>query len=69
MPNPTVKFVNAETGDENERAMSAAEFKQFEAEQQAYAAKKQAEGAKAADKVALLAKLGITADEAALLLQ
>jgi hypothetical protein len=68
MPNPILKFVNAETGEETERTMNAAEFKEYQAEQKAYAAKVQAEETKAADKVALLAKLGITADEAALLL-
>jgi hypothetical protein len=68
MANPILKFVNAETGEEIERPMTAAEFKQYEAEQAAYAAKTQAEDAKAAEKAALLAKLGITADEAALLL-
>ena len=68
MSNPMIKLVNAETGEEIERPMNAAEFKQYEAEQKAYAAKVQAEDAKAADKTALLAKLGITAEEAALLL-
>lgn len=68
MTNPMLKFVNAETGEEIEREMNAAEFKQYEAEQAAYAAKKQAEETKAAEKAALLTKLGITADEAALLL-
>lgn len=68
MSNPIIKIVNAETGEEIEREMTADELKQYEAEQQTYAAKKQAEDAKAADKAALLAKLGITANEAKLLL-
>lgn len=69
MANPMIKLVNAATGEELEREMNAAEFKQYETEQKAYAAKIKADDAKAADKAALLAKLGITADEAALLLQ
>jgi hypothetical protein len=68
MPNPMIKIVNIETGVELEREMNAAEFKQYETEQKAYAAKIQAEESKAADKAALLERLGITADEAALLL-
>jgi hypothetical protein len=68
MANPMIKLVNAETGEEIERPMTAAEFKQYEAEQTVYAAKIQAEESKASDKAALLARLGITADEAALLL-
>jgi len=68
MTNPMLKFVNAETGEETERPMNAAEFKQYEAEQAAYIAKKNADEAKAAEKAALLTKLGITADEATLLL-
>jgi hypothetical protein len=69
MSNPMIKLVNAATGEEIEREMNAAEFKQYETEQKAYAAKIKADDAKATDKAALLAKLGITADEVALLLQ
>jgi len=67
MANPMVKFVNAETGEEIEREMTADEFKTYQAEAAAYAAKQNEETNKAAAKAALLAKLGITADEAALL--
>ena len=68
MANPIIKIVNAETGEEVERPMTAAEFKQYEAEQSAYAAKTEAEESKASEKAALLERLGITAEEAALLL-
>ena len=68
MANPIIKIVNAETGEEIEREMTADEFKQHKAEQAAYAAKKDAEEAKASEKAALLDRLGITAQEAALLL-
>lgn len=68
MTNPIIKIVNAETGEEIEREMNAAEFKQYEKDQAEEIAAANAASAKAAEKAALLAKLGITADEAALLL-
>lgn len=68
MANPIIKIVNAETGEEVERPMTAAEFKQYEAEQAVYTAKTEAEESKASAKAALLERLGITAEEAALLL-
>ena len=69
MTNPMVKFVNAETGEEIEREMDADEFKQYQADQKSYKAKIAAQESKDAAKAALLERLGITADEAALLLQ
>jgi len=68
MANPIIKIVNAETGEEVEREMTANEFKAHQAESAAYAAKKDAEESKASEKAALLERLGITAEEAALLL-
>jgi len=68
MTNPIIKIVNCETGKETEREMNAAEFKQYEAEQAANAARQAEADAAATDKAALLARLGITADEAKLLL-
>ncbi len=68
MSKPIIKIVNAETGEEIEREMNASEFKQYEIDQAHYAAKVAAEQTKAADKAALLERLGITADEATLLL-
>ena len=65
---PTVRIHNVETDEIIDREMNDAEFAQYEADQAAEAAKSAAEAAKAAEKEALLARLGITADEAKLLL-
>jgi hypothetical protein len=68
MTNPIIKLVNATTGEEIEREMNAKELAEWNAviaEKEALAA---AEAQKAADKAALLSKLGITEDEAKLLL-
>ena len=59
---------NAETGEIVEREMTKAEADQLEADAALSKAKAQIEAQKATQKAALLAKLGITADEAALLL-
>ena len=66
----TEKTFNAETGHETitEREMTAQELTQYEADQAQAQARREAEAIKAADKAALLAKLGITEDEAKLLL-
>ena len=66
----TEKIFNVETGEETfiERDMTAKEFAQYEADQAAAATQAAAEAAKAAEKEALLERLGITADEAKLLL-
>lgn len=69
MANPMIKFVNAETGEEIEREMNAAEFKQYETEQKADELKKNEDESKAAQKIAVLNKIGLTAEEAAVLLQ
>jgi hypothetical protein len=64
--------VNCTTGEVVERPLTAEELAQREADAAAFAAKKTEEDAKAAAdavaKDALLTKLGITADEAKLLL-
>jgi hypothetical protein len=64
--------INCATGEVSERELTAAELVQREADAKAYADEKAKEdadkAAKAIEKTALLAKLGITADEAALLL-
>ena len=62
------KIVNAATGEEIEREMNAEELAQWEADKAEQAATAQAEAQKAADKSALLAKLGISEAEAKLLL-
>ncbi len=65
-------IVNCETGEVTELELTAEEVTQRAADAAAYAADKAAEEQAAADKAtakaALLTKLGITADEAALLL-
>lgn len=64
----TIKIVNTETGEETERDMTAAELAQLELDVAEALAYKKLQEDKAAEKVALLAKLGITEDEARLLL-
>jgi hypothetical protein len=68
MTNLMITIHNAETGEIIERKMNADEVKQYEADQLAAQLQSQAKATKAGEKTALLAKLGITADEAALLL-
>ena len=68
MTNPTIKIQNLETGEVIEREMNAAELRQLSVDEATANAEKQAEATKAAEKAALLAKLGITDDEAKLLL-
>jgi hypothetical protein len=67
-----IKIHNATTGEIIEREMNAEELEQYEvdkAKRLAAVAQKQAEAeAKAAQKAALLDRLGITEDEAKLLL-
>jgi len=65
---PTVRIHNIETDEVIDREMNDAEFAQYEADQAAAAERIAAEAAKAAEKAALLTRLGITADEAKLLL-
>ena len=65
---PMVRIHNIETDEVIDREMNDAEFAQYEADQAAQAERAAAEAAKAAEKAALLARLGITADEAKLLL-
>ena len=68
MSKPIIKIVNCETGEVVEREMNAAEYKKYEAEQEIQAIKKADAQAKAAEKAALLDRLGITGDQAKLLL-
>ena len=68
MTDLTVQIINCETGEKIVREMTADELKQYQkdlADSQNAKAKAQAE---ADAKAALLTKLGITAEEAALLL-
>jgi hypothetical protein len=68
MTKPLITIHNVETGEIQTREMNTQEFAQYQADQELEATKAAAEAAKAADKAALLAKLGITEDEAKLLL-
>lgn len=59
---------NAETGEVIEREFNAEELAKYEADQAVELARLEAEATKAADKAALLNRLGITEEEAKLLL-
>jgi len=62
------KIVNAETGEEVIRDMNASELAQLEADSIAFKAQLEQETNAAVTKAALLERLGITAEEAKLLL-
>jgi hypothetical protein len=71
MPNPLIRIHNTEIGDEViDREMTAEELMQLKnyAERQAIEAEKAEAEAKATAKAALLAQLGITEEQAKLLL-
>jgi hypothetical protein len=65
---PMVRIHNIETDEIIDREMNDAEFAQYEADQAAQAAAQAEAEAKATAKAALLTRLGITAEEAQLLL-
>lgn len=65
---PQIKIVNAETGEEIIRDANAEELAQIEIDVADALAKKSEAEAKATAKAALLERLGITQDEANLLL-
>jgi len=66
---PMVRIHNSETNEVIDREMNDAEFAQYEADKAAQAAETIAAAQKAAEKSALLARLGITEEEAKLLIQ
>ena len=68
MTRPMVRIHDLATDEIIDREMNDEEFAQYEADQAAEAERAAAEAAKAAEKTALLERLGITADEAKLLL-
>ena len=68
MSKPMIRIHNAETNEIIDREMNAAEFSQYQAEQIAEATKQAEVEAKATAKAALLDRLGITVEEAQLLL-
>ena len=64
----TKLIVNVETGETTERELNSEEVAQEVIDQAAEAERSAAEAAKSAQKAALLERLGITAEEAQLLL-
>ena len=68
MANPMIQEFNSKTAKSVTREMNAVEFEQYEADQVANAAAQVITEAAATQKAALLARLGITADEAKLLI-
>jgi len=68
MPNPMIRIHDLSTGEVLDREMTAKEFEDYKADQEKTAAEKTLQSEKEAAKAALLERLGITADEAALLL-
>lgn len=68
MSKAMIKIHNADTGEIIEREMNDAELAQYEADLVIAANRKAEKEAKEAAKAELLSKLGITADEAKLLL-
>ena len=65
---PMITIHNVETGEIVIREMNAEELAQYEADIASQAARQEAEAEKAAAKQAILDRLGLTAEEAALLL-
>jgi hypothetical protein len=68
MSRPKVKLVDAQTGEEIIREMNDTEFSQYQSDQAKFAAEEAKAAEAAAKRQALLDKLGITEDEARLLL-
>lgn len=68
MTRPTVRIHDLSTDEVIDREMNDVEFAQYEADQAAAATQAAAEAAKAAQKQLLLDRLGITQEEAQLLL-
>ena len=68
MAKPTIRIHDIAKDEIIDREMSDSEYKVYEADQKITLAKKVQDDAKETAKAALLNKLGITAEEAALLL-
>lgn len=64
---PMIKIHNSETGEIIEREMNAAELAQLEIDQNVASVEREAEAARQSAKQAILDRLGITAEEAAIL--
>ena len=68
MTKPIIRIHNIETDEIIDREMTVAEFKIYEADQEAQAIRKAEAEAKEAARQTILDRLGLTADEAKLLL-
>ena len=68
MTKPIIRIHNTDTNEVIDREMTAKEFKEYEADQAALLITQAEAESKATAKAELLAKLGITNEEAALLL-
>jgi hypothetical protein len=66
--NPTIRIHNTQTDEVIDREMTEEEFAQYEADKATDAAKQAEAKAKATARQAILDRLGLTADEAALIL-
>ena len=68
MTNPMIRIHDMATNEIVDREMNAAEFKQYKLDVALSETKANEALAKESDRIALLAKLGISAEEAALLI-
>jgi hypothetical protein len=68
MTNPTIRIHNAATNEIVDREMTASEFNAYKATQAEIVATKTEAETKAAARAAILERLGLTAEEAAILL-
>ena len=68
MTKPTIRIHNAETDEVIDREMNDAEFAQYQADQERYATEAAEAEAKATQRQAILDRLGLTSEEARLLL-
>jgi hypothetical protein len=68
MSKPIIKIYDCKTNETIEREMNDSEFAQYQADQAAFIAQKAKAETKAEAKAELLERLGITEDEAKLLL-
>ena len=68
MSNPMVRIHNTDTGEIIDREMTAEEFAEYQADQAVQAAKLAEAEAKATARQEILDRLGLSAEEAALLL-
>ena len=68
MTKPMIRIHNSQTDEVIDREMTAAEFKIYQADRAAQLVKQAEAEAKAAQRQAILDRLGLTSEEAALLL-